>query len=187
MNHDDIAKDAQAYLAESFLVHAPSLLIMQLLIMVLGGNGIPNVIKYFMIFLVCGLLPIFVLSKFFYKSAHKHFSPNPDRKLWFFHFLGIILPAEVARLVISTFWRFGMYLAAPANLLFTQIYFNPSGRYELIENGMANYEFMDYLIYIGCHLLYLLPYLAIYACVYGLVWRKLYKRHDEFMISHGEK
>lgn len=187
MYHDDIAKDSQVYLAKSFLVHAPSLLIMQLILMVLGGNALPNAVKYIIIFLICGLLPVFVLSKFLYKAAHKHFSPNPDRKLWFFHFLGIILPSEVARLVISTFWRFGMYLAAPANLLFTQIYFVPSGRHDLIENMMANYELKDFLIYIGFHLLHLLPYLAIYVCVYGLVWRKLYKRHDEFMISHGEK
>ncbi len=185
MFQDSISKDAQAYLAKSFLLHAPSFLVMQLVLMILG-NPASNTVRYFVIFLVTVALPIFVLSKFFYKSAHRHFSPNPDRKLWFFHFLAIILPAEIVRLVICTCWRFGMYLAAPANLLFTFLYFVPSGRFELIEKAMAHYETKDYLVYIGCHLLYLLPYLALYACVYGFVWRKLYKRHDEFMKSHEE-
>ncbi len=185
MFQDSIAKDSQSYLAKSFLLHAPSFLVMQLLLMILG-NPNSNAVIYFVIFLVCAVLPIYVLSRFFYKSAHRHFSPNPDRKLWFFHFLAIILPTELVRLAICAYWRFGMYLAAPANLLFTNLYFVPSGRFELIENAMANYEAKDYLIYAACHLLYLLPYLAIYACVYGLVWRKLYKRHDEFMKKHEE-
>ncbi len=186
MYQDSIAKDAQVYLAKSFLLHAPSLLVMQLILTALGWDSVSNTVKYFVIFLVTVALPIFVLSRFFYKSAHKHFSPNPDRKLWFFHFLAIVLPTEIVRLVISTFWYYGMYLAAPANLIFTKLYYVPSGRKELIENMMASPEAKDYLVYVGCHLLYLLPYLVIYACVYGAVWRKLYRRHDEFMKSHEE-
>ena len=89
MLQDAISKEAQVYMAKSFLLHAPSFLVMQLIITALGWESVSNTVKYLVIFFVSVALPLYVLSKYFYKSAHKHFSPNPDRKLWFFHLSGM--------------------------------------------------------------------------------------------------
>jgi len=95
---------------------------------------------------------------------------------------GTVLPGELIRLVVSATtvntvrylpWKFGVAFAPVNHVIFTATYGKWSGREYEVSTYADNVMFIpqDYLAYIVCHLLYLIPYMAAQLLIYFAMWK----------------
>ncbi len=153
---------------------------------------IPWPVRNVCIYLIFAIVPHLIYLTIAYRVASKQYKTSDDRYLWLKTGLFYVLPGELIRLCVCSTtvnadvdlpWKFGMAFAPLSNLIFTETYGNWSGRaYEVSTTAvMAEIEYiaMDYIAYIMCHIIYLIPYLTVTMLIYYMMWKKVKKERDD--------
>ena len=101
-----------------------------------------------------------------------------------------MLPGELIRLILcsttvntvrSLPWKFGISFAPLNHLIFTGTYGKWSGREYEVSTFADTVTFIpqDYLAYIACHLIYLIPYMAVQLLIYCAMWKLIAREHAQ--------
>lgn len=111
---------------------------------------------------------------------------NGGRWIWLRKALAYFLPGELFRMLFNllpiTLNRLGLILGQAAQLLFTEAYIRPAGRYSSVFDG-GNLLPSDYGVYALCYVPYLIVWLAVECGIYWWFWRKADAEYTEMMAS----
>jgi len=135
-----------------------------------------------MIYVILAVMPHLAFVWLAYRAADKQYLGSGDRLLWMKTGWLYVLPGELIRLVVSATtvntvrylpWKFGVAFAPINHVIFTATYGKWSGREYEVSTYADNVMFIpqDYLAYIVCHLLYLIPYMAAQLLIYFAMWK----------------
>ena len=147
-----------------------------------------------MIYVILAVMPHLAFVWLAYRAADKQYLGSGDRLLWMKTGWLYVLPGELIRLVVSATtvntvrylpWKFGVAFAPINHVIFTATYGKWSGRaWELSfmgEDKYITYIPQDYLAYIACHLLCLIPYMAVQLLIYFAMWKLAAHRHAKML------
>ena len=141
-----------------------------------------------MIYVILAVMPHLAFVWLAYRAADKQYLVSGDRLLWMKSGWLYMLPGELIRLVVSATtvntvrylpWKFGIAFAPINHVIFTATYGKWSGREYEVSTYADNVMFIpqDYLAYIVCHLLYLIPYMAAQLLIYFFMWKLVGRKH----------
>ena len=141
-------------------------------------------------YMILAAIPHLAFVWLAYRAADKQYRRSDDRWLSIKTGMLYMVPGELIRLavgatsvntVVTMPWKFGIAYAPVNHLIFTATYGKWSGRaWELSfmgEDQYITYIPQDYLAYIACHLLCLIPYMAVQLLIYSAMWKLAAHRH----------
>ena len=111
--------------------------------------------------------------------------PSDDKWHWAKSCLVFVLPAEILRFIICTITLGHInstgYFAFLPPLLFENTYLLWSGRHVLVRNELQS-NFVDFLVFIICYLIYAVIHLCLVLLVYRRYWLAGKKDREELII-----
>ncbi len=131
--------------------------------------------------LTMAVLPLVLLWVLTRSIPSTHYEPGGGA-LWLKKALIYFLPGELFRFVFNllpiSLNRLGLIFGQAAQLLYTEAYVRPAGRYGSVFDGGNLYP-SDYAVYALCYLPYLVVWLTVECAIYRVFWKRAEQEHEE--------
>ena len=144
------------------------------------------VICVFAVYILIGLsVPLIAVFFFFRSAVCEQYFPSDDKLLWIKSCIKLILPAEIIRFLVClrTLGHINTsgFFAPLPTLLFENTYLVWSNRHEQVRQ-MLQYNFVDFVVYAVCYIIYLAIHLAIVMIIYRHFWLESQKDREDLII-----
>ncbi len=133
-------------------------------------------------------LPLFIQYFFMKRKPEDHFM-NGDGRIWLRSGLRYVVPGECFRLIVCLIpiplSVFGKSFSWAGFILFNRTYL---AWFETRSAAVAEnlFRYTDFLGYAACHVLMVIPYIALVLAVYCWLWKKRKKELDEMKAEHHQ-
>lgn len=143
----------------------------------------------FAIEILIGLsIPLIAVFFYFRSVTLTQYLPSEDKILWAKSCARLILPAEILRFLICQaslgHLSTSGYLAGFPTLLYENTYLLWTNRFEQVRH-MLEYNFVDFIFYAVCYLLYLVVQLSLYMTVYRHFWLESQKDREDLIVHES--
>jgi len=153
---------------------------------IITASALRGIQKSFAGVIVLAVIPMTVAvllsSIYINRCISEQYQYSEGKIHWWQNFCIFIIPGELLRFIVSlcdlghnsgTGW-----VTFTPSFIFENIYVYPNGLNTRIRFDM-NYQLKDYMVYIGCYVIYLAIYTLLLLAIYHCFWKKLDFKYKE--------